>query len=537
MNAIRNFITHHVFLFIIVVAVLFAGVAAVGSYRQRNSADAGTQGYIPRVTLATASDFRHDKGEVTTNGTVESLDQVEIKAQVNAPVESVRVKIGDAVASGQTLVVLKNSDIAAQLSQARAGYKAAEARLSELKSGARPEDVAISQLDLNKAQSDMAAVYDNAATALSDISAKLDGILRTQISEMFLNPDSQAPQLSFTVINVPGAQLQAESGRIKIKESMASLTRAIEEFRSSPNAEKADTALENAEKAISDMRSVLDALMTCANNASGVSNSVLGGYKANITAARGIITAAGTSLTGQDQAISAQEALIERYQNLLSIKKQGATKEQLDAAEAAVDQAAASVQSASAALEKTVIRAPISGKISVLPVRVGDLVTLGTPVVSIVNTKGLKVKAYVSSQDLYFIEEGAKAAIGEKGEGIVSQISPSIDPRTRKIEVSILISDKNSSDFVVGQYVDAKITPNKEGVAQTVFFLPLEAVKISQQGSFVYVVENGVAREIPVKTGVVEGEYVEVVEGIPDGTKIISSVRQVRSGDKVIVEE
>jgi len=58
----------------------------------------------------------------------------------------------------------------------------------------------------------------------------------------------------------------------------------------------------------------------------------------------------------------------------------------------------------------------------------------------------------------------------------------------------------------------------------------------------VFVVENGVARAVPVKRGIASDQYVEIVEGVTEGAQVVSGSykainRELEDGAKVRIEE
>lgn len=537
MNALKKFISHHVVLFILLVGVLFALVGAVASFKGRQAAIGSDQTPdIPKVEMEDVSSFSKGSGDISVGGIVESMEQVDIRSLVASPVESVKVKIGDTVSEGQTIVTLKNADISATLAQAKAGYSAAAARLAEIKAGARPEDLAIARLDAQKAQSDLGVLYSQAATSLADAAGKIDGILRVQISDMFINGDSEEARLSFTVSNASDAELRAKVGRIQAGVNLKDFFDAINAFREAPDAAGVDGAFAKGDAVLGNVRATLDALMISLQNAPQLSPATATSYKTLVNAARSSATAAATAITTQKQSILAQNALIVRTHNLLRIKEEGATQEQILAAQSAVDQAAAAVAAASAAYDKTILKAPISGKISSVSLRVGDLATLGGPIATIINTRGLKVRAFVSASDVQSLRIGDSVSLASGTAATVGMISPGIDPVTKKAEITILIPDANSKNVVVGQYIEGKISPASALQPASSYLLPLTAIKVAEGKYSVYTVEGGRVKEIPVTAGAVQGEQVQITGGLTEGMKIISAIRQLRPGDEVITE-
>src|SRR5215207_5737770 len=95
-----------------------------------------------------ASGCSRDKSELLmADGTIE-LTQVDVAPFVSGRVVSVGVDEGGSVHRGDTLVVLAQSALPADIDQRRARVASAEARLRDLQAGARPAEVQRAEADL-----------------------------------------------------------------------------------------------------------------------------------------------------------------------------------------------------------------------------------------------------------------------------------------------------------------------------------------------------------------------------------------------------
>lgn len=87
------------------------------------------------------------------SGTVE-FTQTDVAGTVPARVERVLVQEGETVRAGDTLAILVQTGIPADLDQRRARLAAAQAELADLQRGARPEELARGRAELRSAMSD-----------------------------------------------------------------------------------------------------------------------------------------------------------------------------------------------------------------------------------------------------------------------------------------------------------------------------------------------------------------------------------------------
>ena len=136
---------------------------------------------------------RDRSGRLSAEGTIE-LTEVDVAPFVSGRVVRVAVEEGASVKRGDTLVVLAQSTLPADIEQRRARVESAEARLRDLQAGARPAEVERAEAQLRaataeaeRAERDRARLealvtagtisrsqYDAAATAARSTSAQRD---------------------------------------------------------------------------------------------------------------------------------------------------------------------------------------------------------------------------------------------------------------------------------------------------------------------------------------------------------------------------
>jgi HlyD family secretion protein len=124
----------------------------------------------PAVPIAKVA--REDlASSITSNGKVEPISPFVAHAQFPTFVEKVMATEGQAVHSGQVVLVLDDADTKSQLAQARADLLAAQTALQNARAGGPPSEVAQLQGDLQKAQSQVANL-ERTQKALTDLVAK-----------------------------------------------------------------------------------------------------------------------------------------------------------------------------------------------------------------------------------------------------------------------------------------------------------------------------------------------------------------------------
>jgi RND family efflux transporter MFP subunit len=167
----------------------------------------------------------------------------------------------------------------------------------------------------------------------------------------------------------------------------------------------------------------------------------------------------------------------------------------------------------------------------------GQEVSPGQVLYEIANVDNVKIIAHISPFDVFDIKVGQEAMINNKYQGVVSSIVPSADPQTGKVKLEIMPSD-DIKTLIPQTSVDVSIPTRKEA-RETSFFIPLKAVIVEQEGSFVFIVKDqedgrGVAQKVMVETGEVQGTSIEVNKGLNNGDLvIIEGAKLVKDGEEV----
>ena len=178
------------------------------------------------------------------------------------------------------------------------------------------------------------------------------------------------------------------------------------------------------------------------------------------------------------------------------------------------------------------IKADFNGVITKVSVVEGATTALGTELFILQNTDKINVNVNVSKYDYDKLKEGQSADItlaGKTYEGEVTSISHVATQNEKGASlISADVRIKNPDDDIfLG--VDAKVTIHAEE-ADDVVVLPSEVVNIGKDGSFCYVIENGVITRRDITTGISSDDYVEVTEGIKEGDEVIRDLGSLEEG-------
>lgn len=165
--------------------------------------------------------------------------------------------------------------------------------------------------------------------------------------------------------------------------------------------------------------------------------------------------------------------------------------------------------------------APSDGIITACLVDVGAYVEKGVPVFEMQSDNGYKVNMMVSKYDIASVRTGQKADIkigNQRYEGKVAKINQAAEnDASGKAKASIEINIDTDEDMIVG--LDADVTLKLED-AMGVLKVPTECIYNDDDGSFVYVIEDGEVAKKYVTIGVKDSEYTQI-EGIEEGTHVV----------------
>ena len=206
--------------------------------------------------------------------------------------------------------------------------------------------------------------------------------------------------------------------------------------------------------------------------------------------------------------------------------------------EASADLARARVDLALAELNLSyaTIRAPFPGVVVERQVDVGEYVTNGDPVITIVNDEELEVEAAVPADRITAVEPGTPVTFaleqGTRYDAVVRAIVPTEDSLTRTRTVRFTPTFGNTDRAMAANQSLVVFIP--VGEARDVVTVHKDAVLNGPQGSYVFVVTDGAATIRPVVLGEGVGNRFVVVNGLtPDELVVIRGNERLAPGQPV----
>jgi membrane fusion protein, multidrug efflux system len=189
-------------------------------------------------------------------------------------------------------------------------------------------------------------------------------------------------------------------------------------------------------------------------------------------------------------------------------------------------------------LSKALVRAPFSGTVENVQVRIGELVQPGTPMFQFVGESDLFIQADVSESLVGVLRKGdsvdiifpsLKKSITSK----VSAVGGIINPNNRTFNVEVFlpaVSDVKPNMISVLKIQDYT---NKEGVV-----VPSHLILSDTKGDYIFIVEGNTAKKKYIKRGLTFGDETEILDGlVGNETLVDKGFREVGDNFNVTISK
>ena len=492
--------------------------------------------FVPKQeVLAKVGAIEVTKGDVEeqldVTGTVKSLETKMFFSPVNAKIETMDFEMGDVVSKGTKLITFDLKDLEKNNEKAELNVRSGQLDYSD----------AINQDSKNSSKQATARANVNTLQGAVNAWQAYVNDLKDAINNANIDAQNKA-----TDAQNKAAAAQTEQYNKAITEYNATMDQLWADYEAKLHAyNDANTKYENAAPAdvaaASSARSTAEANLRRAEQAyESMKNnapSMSGGYDS----AAGMATADTYEL--QSELESASTYLAELKGELAGEKSKaeadmgGLTNETLEKMEIGTNLADMEAKSIEELIEegKQGISAEFTGVISSVSAAQGATVAQGMELFVLQSTEKVSVDVKISKYDYAKVKEGQKATInlaGNEYQGTVEKLDRIATPDVQgnpTIGATISIERPDDNVFIG---VEAKVLI-QAAEANDVLVVPSEVVNIGKDGSFCYVIEDGVIVNRPVETGVTSTSFVEIKSGLKAGDKVITDIGDHKEGDKV----
>ncbi|MDP3902023.1 MAG: efflux RND transporter periplasmic adaptor subunit [bacterium] len=471
--------------------------------------------------------------EVSVTGKVKPGADANLAFEQSGKITGIYVVIGNPVVRGEAIASIYSADIAAKLAQAQAGVKSEEAKLNDLLKGAREEEINVQKAKVENKKVLFEEAERNMMNVISDSYTKSDDAVRNKVDQFISNPKSASPKLNFSLADQQRED-RIENNRVSMESLLILWQESLVELSVSTG--NLDFYVSEAKTNLDKIKNFLDdvsfAVNSLTSNAS-FSQATIDGYKNDISTARNNINMAISNISAAQEKLSNAATFLSLEERELELDLAGASQENISVQEAALAKAQALVNQYEAELSKTVLRSPVSGVISKLEIEIGETVSPGEIVASVISLNKFKIEANVPEVDIAGLKSGNMAevildAYGDEALFLARVLL--VDPAETIVEgvptyKTTLVFEQDDARIKSGMTanVEIKIDEKKDVIA-------VAQRAISQEGgkSFIKILNDaGMAETVEVKTGMRGSDgFVEITEGAQEGDKVVIFEKQ-----------
>ena len=248
------------------------------------------------------------------------------------------------------------------------------------------------------------------------------------------------------------------------------------------------------------------------------------------------LEAARANLGAVDARILAQQAEINSKQAEIASKR--ATVGQ---AERTYQQAQATTASQEVELQYFRITAPFAGFMGEIPVKEGDFVNTDSQLATLTQNNSLEVNVSVPTEKVKQMQVGTRIDLvnpqGQKvGSSRVFMIAPKVANETQTVLVKALVDNANGA-LRADQQIRARVIWERSPGTM----IPTTAISRIAGQDFVFVAEKQgeklVAKQKPIKVGIIRGNDQQVLDGLKPGEQIVTTgLVKISDGASIVNE-
>lgn len=220
---------------------------------------------------------------------------------------------------------------------------------------------------------------------------------------------------------------------------------------------------------------------------------------------------------------------LDSAQKSLTLTRDTIKNKTKEVSSANIQQAESGLETAKHQLSNTVIKAELSGVISVDNVVDGQMISNQSPAFVISDMESVKVKFQVSEDIINHIQKGSLVYVtigsisDEPFKSNISNISYVADKMTSLYPVEVKIDNSNHK-IKPGMFANISLVLSDK---TDVLCLPLDTVLIKDGKSYVYTIDsNDIVHKQIVSTGMQDENQIEIKQGLSEGIQVVVKGQQ-----------
>jgi RND family efflux transporter MFP subunit len=205
--------------------------------------------------------------------------------------------------------------------------------------------------------------------------------------------------------------------------------------------------------------------------------------------------------------------------NIARNQYENASGPALAQAQAAISTALANINNYQVQIDSATIRSPIDGLLTSRNVNVGQVVSTGVAVISIVDTSTLKLKSTVNQELLPLLSVGQEMEVTIDSypdnvlKGTISSLGPIAVSTGEVFPLEVTIN--NSGGLTAGLSARAAVSTTVKGIV-----VPASAITQGSGESYVYVIKDSTVSKRVVKVGLKNDQEAQIIKGLNPGEQV-----------------
>lgn len=489
----------------------------------------------PSGKILTDTAKRQDlKRTVLSTGQVTSATDLDLSFKVGGILQNLYVKVGDKVKAGQTLAVLDQKDQLAAVTQARGALAQAQANYEKVLSGASSEDIAVAQKGVEAAQ----VTLNNAKNSLENTRAQQEVLVKNAYSALLnstLAAVASNTNVSSPSLTISGTYTGTQQGQyiITVYNSGNGPRFSLSGLDTGDGAVKA-----TGPEALGRLGLFVQFSTTSVSGGDSwtiaIPNLKAANYVTNFNAYQAALQTQKVQVDSAQNAVDSAQIGLTQAQASLAFKKAPARPADIDSAQAQILSAQGQVQTAQASLENTILRAPASGTITAVDIKLGEQAVALKEVIVLQDVDNLHVESNVSEANIANLKVGQSVdmtldALGPDRhfEAAVEQIDPASTVISGVVNYKVKVGLNKNEEIKPGMTANLTVLVAEK---RNVLAIPQRAV-IDQGGGgkVARVITNSKSKaytQAAVQTGLeADGGLVEIISGLSEGQEVVTFIK------------
>ncbi len=527
--------------FIVIPALVLAGVGVFFFMKSRNASKVGMSTFVP-TAVATKQDI---SSEISSSGTITPKDTYNITALVSGEIVSADFNIGDMVSKDQVLYQIDKSSIVSDinssnnsLNKANSGYASASKEYAKAKAEFAGNLYRSTRKGYIKELSIQTGDKISGGTKLATIYN--DNVMNIRIPFLSSDAVNITPGMSGTLtIADTGEQVEGKVVSVSSMDQTLDGGRLVRNVTFEVNNPGGLTDKTTANATVGDITSTGDGTFEASTNVDMSADLAAGVDIESVLVNVGDYVDVGTPIFKMTS--ESTDKLLKTY------------KDALDTAQGDVDTAKKGVDTAKKNSDEYTIKSPIAGKVISKNYKVGDKVGSGSDnkavtMAVIYDMSSYTFKMSVDEKDISKVQNGQKVRIksdafpDKEYSGTVTNVSLESTSQNGVSTYPVTVKLDETYDLLPGMNVDGYITLESAKDALTI---PSNAL---MRGNKVYVKDNSATetktadakankdstnanssgdglvpagfKEVTVTTGVINSDYVQITSGLNEGDEV-----------------